>query len=398
MLQRWRFAARLWPRPDVRCPSATARPRTCTGSASSRGCRRSTPPRCDVAGRAAIRALRLRPGIRLRPRRSRSARRADATVGLGLAAPDWQWSRDAPGPRARLGASRRPRASRSPSSTRAPTSLAPSLAGKSPITWNVATGKPAVTGRRRPRDVRRLARRRRRRRRDGRRVRRRRAADDRPGEPRQRGVLRRRRGARDPLGRRQRRAHRQPQHRRAPRPRRSSARRSATRRRAVCCSSRPRATPRRTATRASIRPRCSGGPGSSSARRRSAAAAPSFSTTGRYVDVLAPGVNVLGALSTGRREPRAVRARRRSPRTATAAARRTPHRRSPAPRRSCGRRTRCSTPPASPRSARARRRRPGVWSTDLAFGTIDVSAAVAQAPQSGSAADPARTARRSRGA
>src|SRR6476659_4894385 len=44
-----------------------------------------------VSGPAAIRALRLRPGIRyVRPLALRT--KTDANVGLGLAAPDWQWS------------------------------------------------------------------------------------------------------------------------------------------------------------------------------------------------------------------------------------------------------------------------------------------------------------------
>ena len=67
-----------------------------------------------------------------------------------------------------------------------------------------------------------------------------------------------------------------------------------------------------------------------------------FSTTGRYVDLLAPGVGVLGAIA-GERPEHALRpALRARPGTASDPARRTRRRRWRARRRSSGRRTRCS--------------------------------------------------------
>ena len=83
------------------------------------------------------------------------------------------------------------------------------------------------------------------------------------------------------------------------RPRSSSATRSTTPSRTACCSSQLPATPRSRATRRlpgradrHARPRRRRG-------RRPPAARAAFSTTGTYVDVLAPGVDVLGALAAG---------------------------------------------------------------------------------------------------
>jgi subtilisin family serine protease len=96
-----------------------------------------------VAGAAQMRELRRRPGIRwVRPLALRT--KADAPGGLGLAAPDWQWTathQDLVPDWVRAAAS---------SVTIAVVDTgadvdAPSISAKSPVTWNVATGRPAVT-------------------------------------------------------------------------------------------------------------------------------------------------------------------------------------------------------------------------------------------------------------
>jgi subtilisin family serine protease len=96
-----------------------------------------------VSGAAQLRELRRRPGVRwVRPLALRV--QADAPVGLGLATPDWQWTashQDLVPDWVRSAAS----AVKIAVVDTGADVDAPSIAAKSPITWNVATGKPSVS-------------------------------------------------------------------------------------------------------------------------------------------------------------------------------------------------------------------------------------------------------------
>jgi subtilisin family serine protease len=96
-----------------------------------------------VAGAAQARALRARRGIRwVRPLALRVE--ADAPVGLGLATPDWQWTathQDLVPNWVRAAASSITIAVVDTGADVA----APSIAAKDPVTWNVATGRGAVS-------------------------------------------------------------------------------------------------------------------------------------------------------------------------------------------------------------------------------------------------------------
>lgn len=96
-----------------------------------------------VTGAAQMRRLRARPGIRwVRPLARRVE--ADAPVGLGLATPDWQWNatdQDLVPSWVRAAASSITIAVVDTGADVA----APSIAAKDPVTWNVATGRAAVS-------------------------------------------------------------------------------------------------------------------------------------------------------------------------------------------------------------------------------------------------------------